>query len=324
MIMNNVEPPLVSVIITSYNRAKWLKQAIDSVLEQDYPNLELVISDNCSTDGTDELISTYQHDSRVKYYKNNTNIGMIANFYKAFLELAKGKYVTHVSSDDYLCNNTFLSKGVDAFETHPDVEIFFAVNLILYEDTNTLKKDELFHLLNDYFKKKKVGGKEIFLNFPKVHGLGFGAGIMRLASFNNVVVDRAIPTSLDIQIVLQLLMIGDAYFLEEESYVFRRHEGQASQSYTTAEQFINNNRCVEIPYKIAKEKQFLNEQAIDKWRYNMLYPEIRYGMHHLLRMNKAEHQKFYQYAKTNFPEMIKRIVREPKYLVKRILFAKNK
>ena len=321
--MNEIKPPLVSILITSYNRAQWLKKTIDSALEQDYLNFEVVISDNCSTDGTDELMKTYEGDCRVKYYKNDSNIGMIANFYKVFLELAQGEYVTHISSDDYLCNNTFLSKGVDAFETHPDVEIFSAVNLILYEDINTLKKDDMFHLLNDYFKKKKVDGKEIFLNFPKVGGLGFGACIMRLASFKNVVIDRAITTSLDLQILLQLLIIGGAYFLEEESYVFRRHAGQASQSYTTAEKFINNNRFIEIPYKVAKEKKYLDEHVMDKWRYNMLYPQIRYGMHHLLKINKAEHQKFYQYAKANFPSMIKRIMMEPKYVIKRLIYAKN-
>ena len=72
--------PLVSVVITSYNRANLIEGAIQSALAQDYPNLEIIISDNCSTDNTDKVIAKYLSNPKIRYYKNEQNIGMIPNF----------------------------------------------------------------------------------------------------------------------------------------------------------------------------------------------------------------------------------------------------
>src|SRR5262245_45552735 len=105
--------PLVSIVITSYNRARWIGKAIESALAQDYPNIEIIVSDNCSTDNSDEIIKSYCHDPRIRYSRNAENIGMIPNFQKAFFEIAKGDYITNISSDDYLVHPQFISKAVD-------------------------------------------------------------------------------------------------------------------------------------------------------------------------------------------------------------------
>src|SRR5690242_6516086 len=110
--------PLVSIIITSYNRAHWIGQAIESALAQDYPNLEIIISDNNSTDNSDEVIKRYCNDPRIRYSRNKENIGMIANFQKTFFELAKGEYITNISSDDYLTSPKFVSKAINIFRRY--------------------------------------------------------------------------------------------------------------------------------------------------------------------------------------------------------------
>ena len=320
--MNESGYPLVSIVVTSYNRAHWLKETIDSVLEQDYPNFELVISDNCSTDGTDELLQTYLKDNRVRYFKNATNIGMIENFYKVFLELAKGKYVTHVSSDDYLCNKHFISKGVEKFEKNSNIEVFSAVNVLLNDATGAKSYPESYkYYKNTYFKQGLVNGKDCFLGFSKMHAIGFGACMLRLKSFKkSITIDKEITSSADLQILLQLLLLGDAYFLDEECYVYRIHGNQASSRYLTSEAFIKNNRFVELPYQIAKEKKIFDEIVIERWRSLMLYPYIRYGHHQLLKTNKKEHALFYQYSKFEFPKMTRKILLEPKYVLKRIRY----
>src|SRR5688572_32431359 len=102
--------PLVSVIITSYNRASLIVKTIESALAQDYPNLEIIISDNCSTDDSDAVIRKYTGDPRIRYFRNAENIGMMPNFIKATYELSRGEYLTYVSSDDYLTDPTFVSE----------------------------------------------------------------------------------------------------------------------------------------------------------------------------------------------------------------------
>ncbi len=93
--------PLVSIGIPTYNRAdKTLSSAIQSACNQDYPNLEIVISDNCSTDNTQELVRSF-NDDRIKYIRHTANIGGNNNF-NACLEAAKGDYFLLLHDDDLI------------------------------------------------------------------------------------------------------------------------------------------------------------------------------------------------------------------------------
>lgn len=101
--MNSVpapdDRPVISVIITSYNYAHYLAESVSSVLSQDVPSLELIVVDNASTDNTEEVIAPFLSDPRVRYYRNETNIGLTPNHNRA-LALVRGSYVNFVSADD--------------------------------------------------------------------------------------------------------------------------------------------------------------------------------------------------------------------------------
>ena len=90
---------LVSIIMPSYNTAKYISQSIDSVIKQTHTNWELIIVDDCSTDNTDEIIKPYLKDSRIKYLKNEKNSGAAVSRNYALRE-AKGKWVAFLDSDD--------------------------------------------------------------------------------------------------------------------------------------------------------------------------------------------------------------------------------
>lgn len=75
-----MEQPLVSVVLCTYNGEKHLRAQVDSILSQTYPSLELVISDDASTDGTRAVLESYQNDPRVKLFYQPHNIGITANF----------------------------------------------------------------------------------------------------------------------------------------------------------------------------------------------------------------------------------------------------
>ncbi len=90
---------LVSVVMPSYNTAKYISQSIDSVLAQTYSEWELIIVDDCSTDNTDEIVAKYLSDSRIKYLKNDTNSGAAVSRNRALRE-AKGKWIAFLDSDD--------------------------------------------------------------------------------------------------------------------------------------------------------------------------------------------------------------------------------
>jgi len=93
--------PLVTIGIPTYNRAnKTLSSAIHSACSQDYPNMEIIVSDNCSTDNTQELVLSF-NDERIKYVKQNTNVGPNNN-YNACLNEAKGSYFLLLHDDDLI------------------------------------------------------------------------------------------------------------------------------------------------------------------------------------------------------------------------------
>ena len=92
--------PLVSVLMTAYNRDKYIAEAIESVLNSTYTNFELIIVDDCSTDETFAIASSYLgKDERIKVFKNEYNLGQFANRNKA-IEIAKGEYIKFLDSDD--------------------------------------------------------------------------------------------------------------------------------------------------------------------------------------------------------------------------------
>ena len=90
---------LVSIIMPSYNTAKYIEESIKSVLAQTYTNWELLIVDDCSTDNTDEIVQPFLSDERVKYLKNEKNSGAAISRNRALRE-AKGKWIAFLDSDD--------------------------------------------------------------------------------------------------------------------------------------------------------------------------------------------------------------------------------
>ncbi len=95
--------PLISVNLPTFNRARFVKQAIDSVLRQTYTNWELNILDNCSTDGTWEIVSSYK-DSRIRTYRNEENKGMVFSWNRV-VQLSRGQYVCYLADDDWFAPN---------------------------------------------------------------------------------------------------------------------------------------------------------------------------------------------------------------------------
>ena len=90
---------LISIIMPSFNTGKYITETIESVLAQSYKNWELIIVDDCSSDNTDEIVSTYLSDDRIQYLKNEKNSGAAFSRNIA-LRKAKGKWIAFLDSDD--------------------------------------------------------------------------------------------------------------------------------------------------------------------------------------------------------------------------------
>ena len=92
--------PLISVIMPCYNSEDYIEEAIESILNQTYNNIEVIIADDCSTDKSFDLIKRYtKKDKRVRCFKNKNNIGCTKTLNK-LVEQAKGKYIARMDADD--------------------------------------------------------------------------------------------------------------------------------------------------------------------------------------------------------------------------------
>ena len=137
---SNDDQPLVSVITPTYNRPEYLIEAIASAVNQTYQNIEIIVSDNCSPENPLSLIEKF-NDSRIKFFRNNSNLGMFANTVGAFKK-ASGKYVASLLDDD-AWEPEYLKKLVSPLEKHKDVAIAFCDHYIVDEHSKVdLEKTE--------------------------------------------------------------------------------------------------------------------------------------------------------------------------------------
>lgn len=128
--MNNASP-LVSVVMACYNSTRYLRQAIESVLGQTYRNIELVIVDDCSSDGTVAMIEEYARvDDRVRLFKRTERGGRPAVTKNTGLEHVRGSYVCFLDHDDFY-HPEKVATLLDLLQKHPDCfGAFHDVNVI--------------------------------------------------------------------------------------------------------------------------------------------------------------------------------------------------
>ena len=140
--MSEENKPVVSIGMPAYNSEADIADAIEALLAQTFEDFELVISDNCSTDRTQEICEEFSRkDRRVKYSRNAENLGASGNYNRVF-ELSQGKYFKWASSNDY-CEPTFLEKCVAVLDENPNcVLVSPKTRLYSKEITNCVDYEE--------------------------------------------------------------------------------------------------------------------------------------------------------------------------------------
>ncbi len=137
--------PLVTVGIPIYNEAKYIRAAIHSALSQTFVPIEIIISDNCSTDHSVEIVEELAAlDNRIKLHRQHQNIGPIANF-KYLLANAKTKYFMWLGAHDLLAE-TFIDNAVQKLEANAEVvEVYPLMGQIIHEEkVDDFSQDDFF------------------------------------------------------------------------------------------------------------------------------------------------------------------------------------
>jgi glycosyltransferase involved in cell wall biosynthesis len=190
------EKPMVSILMTAYNRENYIAEAIESVLASSYENWELIITDDCSTDATLHIAKKYVLlDSRVKVFKNETNLGDYPNRNRA-ASYAKGVYLKYLDADD-LIYTYGLAAMVTAMQRFPDAGFalsywkiddelpypqlinnqdiiryeFLYKSLIAAGPSASIIKKEVFNAVGGFSGQQYIGDTELWLNIGSKYSL---------------------------------------------------------------------------------------------------------------------------------------------------------
>lgn len=141
----------VSVIMPVYNAERFLRQAVDSVLTQSYSDFELILVDDCSTDGSYDILCEYENkDKRVRVFKNEQNKGV--SYTRNFaVSKANGEYIALIDSDD-MWRKDKLSKQMSLIEKYPDTDLCYTASAFV--DTESVESDFVFNVPEQVTYKK--------------------------------------------------------------------------------------------------------------------------------------------------------------------------
>ena len=164
----NYVSPLISVIISAYNSEKYIRSCILSILNQTYPNFELIIFDDNSQDSTADIICEFS-DERIVFIKNDTNLGLTKNLNRGIV-ISKGKYIARIDSDD-VCEINRFQIQVNYLEKHRNVDVLGS-NAYLIDSA-----DRIVGKTKETISNKRIKNKLILSN-PFIH-----PSVMMKASF---------------------------------------------------------------------------------------------------------------------------------------------
>ena len=153
--------PCISINIITYNRSKYLEQAIQSVFYQDFKNWELIIIDDASTDNTRDLVKKFLSDKRVRYFLVNKqkNISKLRNI---ALRKSLGKYIAVLDSDDLWFDGKKLSKQFNFLEKNEKIVLVGSGAVIVDKDGK--EKNKIIKPINDIDVRKNFLLKNPFFH----------------------------------------------------------------------------------------------------------------------------------------------------------------
>jgi glycosyltransferase involved in cell wall biosynthesis len=223
----------LSIGMPVYNGEKYLEEALESILGQTYSDFELVISDNASTDSTEQICREYAKiDSRLRYYRNERNLGAPRNFNRVF-ELSHGKYFKWAAYDDLLAPE-YLKKCVDTLEKDPSIVLCHS---------RTARIDEQGVLVGNYDHKMRIYSTKTHERFGDLISIKrnpcwpiFGvtyASIMKKTPLHGDYL------SADGNLLAELSLYGRIYEIPEYLFFRRDHPQAYTQTYVHTSKNVN-------------------------------------------------------------------------------------
>jgi len=259
--------PKVTIMIPTYNQANMIHRAIESSLMQDYINIEIIISDDCSTDNTYEIVKKYFSYDKIKYFRNKTNLGRVKNYKFTLENYATGDWVVNLDGDDFFIDNTFISKSMNLILMYQNVVFLQSGHLKKnFYEIDKIGEVCIPHLKSEYLV---INGIDYVINFLKFGHFSHCATIYnrKLAIETDFYIND-IPST-DIDSLLRLALKGNVILVKDTPCVWLQHENNVSKkldinSISRNILWIENvyNEC--LKYNIEKKKLYRWKKKLKK------------------------------------------------------------
>jgi glycosyltransferase involved in cell wall biosynthesis len=208
----------VSVGLPVFNGENYLEEALDSILAQTYSDFELIISDNASTDRTEEICRAYTaRDKRIRYSRNETNLGAAKNFNRVF-ELSSGEYFKWASYDDVLAPE-FLSRCITVLDQDSSI-------VLCHAKTGRINEHSALVGVYEEYQYLRLGSRkphERFFDLIRLdHSCNIVFGVIRASALRMTSLIGPYPGS-DRPLLAQLGLIGRLHEIPEILFYRRDH-----------------------------------------------------------------------------------------------------
>jgi len=267
--MNNI--PKVSICIPTYNRATYLAETIRSALAQDYPNLEIIVSDNASTDATTDIIKQFVDEPRLRFHRNKSNVGMVANWRILLYELVSGDWFIILSDDDYLVDSSYVSKAIALSQKDVNIGLVYANGYILYTNRNekvelAIPYDEIEYGTNIFLRKHRVMPQEFTLC-----NIMFNTSLSKeLGAFSNL--DNL---CCDSELFLKICLCGNVGIVKDFVSVYRYHDSNLINKKFTYRELISTTDIFIETYKFALAHDKVDKKELCKWKKMVFDPAVK-------------------------------------------------
>jgi glycosyltransferase involved in cell wall biosynthesis len=215
------EAYLITVGLPVYNSERYLRQSLDSLLAQTFPDFVLVISDNASTDGTAQICRQYAAaDSRIMYFRNETNIGNPRNFNRV-AGLAETRYLKWSTADDFW-EPTFLQRALEVMERDPAIALCYPQAVLVDANGRNPKDyDDVLHLLQE------DPADRFLALLDKIKLAHQHLGLIRMSHLHQTQLLGAFVAS-DVNLLAELSLYGKFFELPDRLFFRRFHQDSGS------------------------------------------------------------------------------------------------
>ena len=307
--------PLVSILIPTFNQADYIGQAVESALQQDWPELEVVVSDDGSSDDTQHVLEKYHDDERVRLSRNAENLGRVGNYRKCLYELANGDWALNLDGDDYLIDSSYISKAMSLAQADSSIDLIFANAYRRRDDIDgSLRKpDQNEHLPN------LLEGRDLFLRFATEKlSLDHLTCVYKVQKARDIDFYRANIISSDWESLFRYILTGRVAYFSDCVAAWRIHEQNATRTMSVEDRVQNMLRIVG-PYREAKAQGVFPSRVIETWFDNMIFRLADVNVRRLIRFGDGEGRRRYmQELKKINPRVYAKIRRQPKIILKRL------